>query len=83
MPGIPIDMVAGTSIGAFVGAVYAAEADPEKTTTKCREWSMVQTQSFSMLTICLKFHKESRNLIPNPYALTLLPSPNHRLLALL
>ena len=34
-------MVAGTSIGAFVGAVYATEADPEKTVAKCREWSMV------------------------------------------
>ena len=36
-------MVAGTSIGAFVGAVYATEADPEKTVAKCREWSMVRS----------------------------------------
>jgi predicted acylesterase/phospholipase RssA len=35
-------MVAGTSIGAFVGAVYAIEADPDKTVAKCREWSMVK-----------------------------------------
>jgi predicted acylesterase/phospholipase RssA len=40
--GIPIDMVAGTSIGAFVGAVYATEADPDKTVAKCKEWSMVR-----------------------------------------
>ena len=39
---IPIDMVAGTSIGAFVGAVYAIEADPDKTVAKCKEWSMVK-----------------------------------------
>ena len=40
-------MVAGTSIGAFVGAVYATEADPEKTVAKCREWSMVRSSKYS------------------------------------
>ena len=39
--GIPIDMVGGTSIGAFVGGVYASEADPEKLKDKCKEWSSV------------------------------------------
>ncbi|XP_028394632.1 patatin-like phospholipase domain-containing protein 7 isoform X3 [Dendronephthya gigantea] len=47
--GIPIDMVAGTSIGAFVGAVYATEADPDKTVAKCREWSMGMTSTFKMV----------------------------------
>ena len=35
-------MVAGTSIGSLVGAVYATEADPEKTLAVCKEWSMVR-----------------------------------------
>lgn len=39
--GIPIDMVAGVSIGAFIGALYALEKDVTRVTQKAREWSMV------------------------------------------
>lgn len=39
--GIPIDMVAGVSIGAFVGALYSLEKDITRVTQKAREWSMV------------------------------------------
>ena len=34
-------MVGSKSIGAFVGGVYASEADPEKLKDKCKEWSSV------------------------------------------
>lgn len=32
-------MVAGTSIGAFVGALYCEERDAEKVERRAREWS--------------------------------------------
>lgn len=51
LPGIPIDMVAGTSIGSFVSAVYATEADPDKTVAKCKEWAMVRKEILVILTI--------------------------------
>ena len=37
--GVPIDIVAGTSIGAFVGALYCEERDAEKVERRGREWS--------------------------------------------
>lgn len=39
--GIPIDMVAGVSIGALIGALYCLEKDLTRVTQKAREWSMV------------------------------------------
>lgn len=39
-PGIPIDMVGGTSIGAFVGALYCEERDSEKVERRSRGWAM-------------------------------------------
>ena len=38
--GIPIDMVAGTSIGSFVGALFCEERNAEKVGRRAREWSM-------------------------------------------
>lgn len=37
--GVPIDIIAGTSIGAFVGALYCEERDAEKVERRAREWS--------------------------------------------
>ncbi|XP_029440375.1 neuropathy target esterase [Rhinatrema bivittatum] len=37
--GIPIDMVGGTSIGAFIGAVYAEERSAVRTKQRAREWA--------------------------------------------
>ena len=37
--GVPIDVIAGTSIGAFVGALYCEETDAEKVERRAREWS--------------------------------------------
>ena len=37
--GVPIDMVAGTSIGAFVGALYCEERDSRIVETRCRDWA--------------------------------------------
>lgn len=38
--GIPIDLVAGTSIGSFVGALFCEERSAEKVGRRAREWSM-------------------------------------------
>ncbi|KAK2512447.1 Pnpla6 [Columba guinea] len=37
--GIPIDMVGGTSIGAFIGALYAEERSAVRTKQRAREWA--------------------------------------------
>lgn len=37
--GIPIDMVAGTSIGAMVGALYCEEKDGSKVEKRAREFA--------------------------------------------
>lgn len=37
--GVPIDMIAGTSIGSFVGALYCEERDVERVESRAREWS--------------------------------------------
>ena len=37
--GVPVDIIAGTSIGAFVGALYCEERDAEKVERRAREWS--------------------------------------------
>lgn len=42
-PGIPIDMVGGTSMGSFVGAAIAEYGNTEKMTQKVREWSWVSS----------------------------------------
>lgn len=39
MLGVPIDIIAGTSIGSFVGALYCEERDAEKVERRAREWS--------------------------------------------
>lgn len=42
--GIPIDMVGGVSIGAFMGALWCAERNITTVTQKAREWSRKMTQ---------------------------------------
>lgn len=42
--GIPVDMVGGVSIGAFMGALYCAERNITTVTQKAREWSKKMTQ---------------------------------------
>ncbi|GBP78513.1 Neuropathy target esterase sws [Eumeta japonica] len=42
--GIPIDMVGGVSIGAFMGALWCMERNITTTTQKAREWSQKMTQ---------------------------------------
>lgn len=39
--GIPIDMVGGVSIGAFMGALWCMERNVTTMTQKAREWSKV------------------------------------------
>lgn len=41
--GIPIDMVGGVSIGAFMGALWCRERNITTVTQKAREWSKVGT----------------------------------------
>ena len=40
--GIPVDIVGGVSIGAFMGALYCKEKDLVICTQKARSWSMVR-----------------------------------------
>lgn len=50
--GIPIDMVGGVSIGAFMGALWCMEKNITTTTQKAREWSTVrQSELFSTISI--------------------------------
>lgn len=44
--GIPIDMVGGVSIGAFMGALWCAERNIATVTQKAREWSKVKYHRF-------------------------------------
>lgn len=39
LTGVPIDMVAGTSIGALVGGLYCEERDSEKVEKRARDFS--------------------------------------------
>ncbi|GFG31714.1 hypothetical protein Cfor_06274 [Coptotermes formosanus] len=47
--GIPIDMVGGVSIGAFMGALWCAEKNITTMTQKAREWSQKLTQWWRQL----------------------------------
>merc|ERR1719481_583154 len=47
--GIPIDRVAGVSIGAFMGALYSQEKDIAKVTIKARSFSMKMAQKWRMV----------------------------------
>ncbi len=49
--GVPIDMIAGTSIGALVGALYCEERDAEKVERRAREWSKTMTSIRNILDI--------------------------------
>jgi lysophospholipid hydrolase len=50
--GIPIDMVGGVSIGAFMGALWCSEKNITTVTQKAREWCkvMIQKRIISMHT---------------------------------
>ncbi|XP_055390605.1 neuropathy target esterase sws isoform X1 [Condylostylus longicornis] len=47
--GIPIDMVGGVSIGAFMGALWCSERSITTVTQKAREWCKKMTQWFRQL----------------------------------
>lgn len=64
--GIPIDMVGGVSIGAFMGALWCMEKNITTTTQKAREWSKVLYNALSLMTALMTsgwFHLESQILI--------------------
>ncbi|CAG01292.1 unnamed protein product, partial [Tetraodon nigroviridis] len=44
--GIPIDIVGGTSIGSFIGALYADERSAVRTKQRAREWSKAMNSVF-------------------------------------
>lgn len=50
--GIPIDMVGGVSIGAFMGALWCSERNITSVTQKAREWSKVSAR----LAFCRRRH---------------------------
>ncbi|XP_068779083.1 patatin-like phospholipase domain-containing protein 6 isoform X2 [Struthio camelus] len=44
--GIPIDMIGGTSIGSFIGALYAEERSAVRTKQRAREWAKCMNSVF-------------------------------------
>ncbi|XP_074061205.1 patatin-like phospholipase domain-containing protein 6 isoform X2 [Macrotis lagotis] len=44
--GVPVDMVGGTSIGSFIGALYAEERSASRTKQRAREWAKSMTSVF-------------------------------------
>ncbi len=40
--GIPVDMVAGTSMGAMIGALHALGHDPQAMLERCRAWTLAR-----------------------------------------
>lgn len=51
--GIPIDIVGGTSIGSFIGGLYAEERSAVRTKQRAREWAKVgPVQGWSPGTSC-------------------------------
>ncbi|XP_064179597.1 patatin-like phospholipase domain-containing protein 6 isoform X5 [Anguilla rostrata] len=44
--GIPIDIVGGTSIGSFIGALYAEERSAVRTKQRAREWAKAMNSVF-------------------------------------
>uniref|UniRef100_A0A8C7U669 Patatin-like phospholipase domain containing 6 n=1 Tax=Oncorhynchus mykiss TaxID=8022 RepID=A0A8C7U669_ONCMY len=47
--GIPIDIVGGTSIGSFIGALYAEERSAVRTKQRAREWSKAMNSVFKTI----------------------------------
>lgn len=47
--GIPVDMIGGTSIGAFMSALYAEERSYNQMRIKARQWAMVSTGNAELL----------------------------------
>ncbi|XP_043920255.1 patatin-like phospholipase domain-containing protein 7 [Protopterus annectens] len=47
--GIPVDLVGGTSIGAFMGALYAEEKNFNRMRIRARQWAMDMTSVFKKI----------------------------------
>nr|XP_061803823.1 patatin-like phospholipase domain-containing protein 7 [Nerophis lumbriciformis] len=47
--GIPVDIVGGTSIGSFIGALYAEEKSNSRMRVRAREWAMDMTSLFKKI----------------------------------
>ncbi|XP_063050901.1 patatin-like phospholipase domain-containing protein 7 isoform X2 [Engraulis encrasicolus] len=47
--GIPVDLVGGTSIGSFMGALYAEERSTSRMKARAREWAMEMTSMFAKI----------------------------------
>lgn len=47
--GIPIDIAGGTSIGSFIGALYADERSAVRTKQRAKEWSKVHISPLVIL----------------------------------
>uniref|UniRef100_A0A669DD07 lysophospholipase n=1 Tax=Oreochromis niloticus TaxID=8128 RepID=A0A669DD07_ORENI len=47
--GIPVDMVGGTSIGSFMGALYAEEKSISRMRVRAHEWAMGMTSYFKKI----------------------------------
>lgn len=53
---IPIDMIGGTSIGSFMGALWAEENSYERFEQRAREWSLVSVLIYIYSLVINKFY---------------------------
>uniref|UniRef100_A0A8C7W440 lysophospholipase n=1 Tax=Oncorhynchus mykiss TaxID=8022 RepID=A0A8C7W440_ONCMY len=60
--GIPIDIVGGTSIGSFIGALYAEERSAVRTKQRAREWSKVTCSVLEGISLSTARHRITRDL---------------------
>uniref|UniRef100_A0A8C8FF28 lysophospholipase n=1 Tax=Oncorhynchus tshawytscha TaxID=74940 RepID=A0A8C8FF28_ONCTS len=58
--GIPIDIVGGTSIGSFIGALYAEERSAVRTKQRAREWSKVTCSILEGISLSTARHRITR-----------------------
>lgn len=48
---IPIDMIGGTSIGSFMGALWAEENNFDRFVARAREWALVRLKKSYFLLV--------------------------------
>ena len=57
---IPIDMIGGTSIGSFMGALWAEENSYDRFYSRAAEWSKVSLKK--RILICFNFNRKSTTI---------------------
>uniref|UniRef100_A0A8C3HG73 lysophospholipase n=1 Tax=Chrysemys picta bellii TaxID=8478 RepID=A0A8C3HG73_CHRPI len=69
--GIPIDLIGGTSIGSFIGALYAEERSAVRTKQRAREWAklasvLLAPRAMPIVALCRFPSLGARGALPPP-----------------